>query len=497
MVLIIKAKDNQIDDYRRIAAQMINMETNQSVYDSDGKELYTDSKRTRRPKFNIYSKNSVEFEFTLTTGTVILYLKPSSSYKTDEHAELISEEIQKLTLPENFTETISNESGNYTAAKTNILTKTTLLNNHPNRSRHYRQIVTDPYYMKRVLENNKTQFVWLITTKREPQFLGSSLFIPELDPSIPSETYLNKSICTIVYDDIDMLNVRGLKKQLNYPSLKQYTMFSKNQILEEPIYLSWTGGLRYEIYYQFTGRQAIFNNITLEHEKLIFRPIKPDLEFKNVELKRLNPEKSWKEQLQETFDYKKQEINEITSTEENKPKFLNDVCFISKIPLWDKFYVIKIKNNTCVFDIALAPSVVHSIIFLDDMRLDFKDQLITSGDHITMLGLRICSHPRTFFQVLDLLTNRISPVKKNIMRCMELYGAYSKKNDVGNKILNSGWARNYYVMDNNTKQMYVGVCACNDTHLTLYQKTNTILFRVIVIETIKVPDLLLFPDQLF
>lgn len=504
MVLIIKSKNNQVGDYRRIAAQMINMETNQKVYDDDAKELYPDTMETKRPKFNSYSRNSVEFDFTLTTGVVVLYLKTDSAYSRNDHAALLAEEIQKLVLPVNFTETVSNKSDYYTMAKSNITTRTTALHTGYNNKKCYRKIITDPYYLKKALTSNTSHFVWLVVIKNEGNFRGSHLSIQEIDPSVPSEIYLNKSIGTIVYDDLDMINILGIKKQVNYPSLEQYRMFSQKQILVEPIYVSWTGGLRYEIYHQFTGRQAVFNNIAMSTDgepmlgigNEVYKPIMPELELKEVELKRLNPEKSWKEQLLEPFDYKKQEEDEINLVEEGKPKFPNDICFISKIPLWDKFYVIRVKNETCEFDIAVAPSVVHSKISVKKFYLDFKDQLSWKNEEVSMLSLRICSHPRTFLQVLDMLPNKIHPIKKNIMRCMELYGSYSKANDSGNKTPNARYARNYYVMDKNTKQLYVGVQGCNDTHVALYQNTDTILFRVIVVETLRSPDPLLFPDQL-
>jgi hypothetical protein len=504
MVLIIKSTNNQTKDYRRIAAQMINMETNQKVYDDDAKEIYPDTKETKRLKFNSYLQNSVEFDFTLTTGTIVLYLKTKSSYERTDHAELIAQEIRKLTFPANFTETVSNKSDYYTMVKSNISYITTVSHNSHNIEKCYRKIITDPYYLKKVLVSNTAHFVWLILVKNEGNFRGSHLSIQEVDPSFPSEIYLNRSICTIVYDDIDMINTQGIKKQINYPSLGQYRMFSKKQILEEAIYVSWTGGLRYEIYYQFTGHQAIFNHIALDPTgefvqgfgNEVYKPVMPNLEFKEVELKRLNPEKSWEEQLLETFDYDKQEEEEINLVEEGKPKFPNDICFISKIPLWTQFYVIRVKNETCEFDIAVAPSVVHNKILVGKLHLDFKDQLSHKNNKVSMVSLRICSHPRTFLQVLDMIPNKITSVKKNIMRCMETYGAYSKSNDSGNRTSNSRHARNYYVMDKNTKQMYVGLQGCKDIHMSLYQNTNTILFRVMVIETLRSPDPLLFPDQL-
>ena len=86
------------------------------------------------------------------------------------------------------------------------------------------------------------------------------------------------------------------------------------------------------------------------------------------------------------------------------------------------------------------------------------------------------------------------------MRCMEEYGAYSNENDTGNspayRTYGRGNARQYYVMDKNTKQVYIGLNGVNDGHVSMYKNTDTILFRVIVVETkAHSPDPLLFPDS--
>lgn len=496
MVLLIKSRGSQVDNYRKIAAQMINMETNQKVYDNDAKELYPNTSDTVRPKFNVYNHNSIEFEFSLTTGIIVLYLKDDSNYDRTDHAALLIEEIQKLSLPVNFSETVSSESKYYTMAKTKLFNRNTSPNANFSNGKVYRKIITDPYYFKKSISSNEANFVWVLIVKTEGNFRGSYLSIQELDSGVPSEIYLNKSICTIIYDDTNMFDIRGIKQQINYPSIEQYRMFSQNQLVEEPIYVSWKCGLQYEIYYQFTGKKPILNNLSVCEEGFLaeesslnrYKLITTELPFKDANLKRLNLDKPWKEQLLEPFNYKKQEEDEINLNEEGKPIFPNDICFISKIPLWDKFYVIRIKNETDEFNIALSPSVVHGKIRYDGGYLGFGSQILMKTENISIMSVSICSHPRTFLQVLDMFPNKINPIKKNIMRCMEIYGAYSKASDVGNKTNTSKFARNYYVMDKVTEQMYVGVQGCNDTHIILYQNTSTILFRVLIIENLHYLD---------
>jgi hypothetical protein len=508
MVLIIKSKGTQEYNYSRIAAQMINMETNQLVYDNNAKELYADTKDAKRPKFNIYTHNSVEFDFSLTTGVVVLYLKSDSEYTRTDHATIITEEIRKFPIPLNFTEIISNSSKHYIVAKNKLLGNTTHFQNSNNSSENnkpcYRKIIVDPYYLKKAISTNSANFIWLIVIKNEGNFRGSHISIQELDPDIPTQLYLNRSISTIIYDDINMINIRNNAKQINYPALTQYRMFSQNQILEEPIYISWEGGLRFEIYFQFTGNHPRLNKQILSVDTMLnsgnnmYIPIGSELKLKNVELKRLNPDKPWEEQLLEPFDYKKQEEDEINLCDEGKPMFPNDICFISKIPLWEKFYVVKIKNATSEFDIAVAPSVVHNMIRKKNIYIDFVDHISEKTyKNVSMVSLRICAHPRTFLEVLDMIPNKINPIKKNIMRCMEMYGSYSTSNDYGNKTNNSRYSRSYYVMDKTIDQIYVGLLSCNDTHISQYQNTNTIIFRVILVDFSQLPDILLFPNRAF
>lgn len=497
MVLIIKATDDVSSDMRKVASQMVNMESNQHVYRDDGSPKYPDEKDTKRSKFNVYQHHSVEFSFDLSFGVILIY----SKYEDVVYQTMISDEIKKLGVPSNLSNFININSDYYTLAKSEVTSRDTASQHHNSHKKCFRKIISDPYYLKRSMSGSKTKFVWLIVKKVERNFRGSYLKIQELDPSIPSEVYLNKSVCTIIYDGLNLFNVPTMTKQLDYPSIEQYNFYKENQILKDPIYLSWTGGLRYEMYYQFTGKSPLYLHIDPPedggggNDYSLFKPIETIVDSNTVELKRLNPEKDWRKQLQEPFDYKKQEEDEIKLVDEGKPKFPNDICFISRMPLWDQFYMIRIKNETSEFDIAVAPSVVHQ-------RYPFKKtfsnirHVIEHIDKVKFVGLRICHHSRSFLEVLDMID--VHPVKKNIMRCIEMHGCYSKSNDSGNHAESySRHARKYYTTDKSKGQIYIGLTGINDSHIVLYHHTKTILFRVIEVESQagRPPDVHLFPDQ--
>jgi len=493
MVLLIKATNNMYSDMKKVAAQMVNMESNQKVYDEHGTATFADEKTTKRPKFNTYEHNSVEFDFNLSFGIILIYSKSDGG-----HAQAISDEIKKLGVPANVSEFVHKKSDYYTMVKSEVLSKDTASQNVNNSRKCFRKIITDPYYLKRAWSGNNTRFVWLIVNKIAGNFRGSHLKIEEIEPSTQTEVYLNRSICTIVYDGLNIFNMPNMTKQIDYPTLNQYNIFKNKQILEDPIYMSWTGGLRYEIYYQFTKKSPSFLHInTSNPQNEIFNPLSTESKFDDVALKRLNPDKDWKKQLQEPFDYKKQEDDEVKLVDEGKPKFPNDVCFISKIPLWYKFYMVRIKNATDEFDIAVTPSVMHQSYEFGKVFHDLR-QVINLIENVTFTSVRVCEHPRTFLEILDLID--IHPIKKNIMRCIETHGCFAKANDVGNRDQSySRYAHQYYTKDKSTNQIYVGVVGCNDSHVVAYQNTETILFRVIVVETQPrgTQDLLLFSDQRF
>jgi hypothetical protein len=279
-----------------------------------------------------------------------------------------------------------------------------------------------------------------------------------------------------------------MTKQLNYPALDQYNMFRANQIVRDPIYISWLGGLHFELYYQFT-----------KSPPRIYDKAWPDMFSEDalpepLRLKRLNPDRPYLEQLAEPFDYDKQEEEELM-VEEGKAPFPNDVCFITKIPIYQDFYVGTIANATHEFDIALSPAAVHTNYAGKSGDISVISH-IASNPALTLVRFRRSVHPRSFLEVLDMLD--IDPVKKNIMRCMELYGSYSDLKDMANRSnMPTRYpltARQYYVVDKTTRQIYLGLSGISDGHVVMYQNTPTILFRVINVIEADEPDPILFQD---
>ncbi len=483
MVLVIKSSGNAVRDVQLIAKQMVNMESNQTIYGKNGNPI--GAAGIKRP-FNSYTYNSVDFEFQFTYGVIVIYTRSLQNFP-----ESIQAQIEILGRPESFVETISSHTDYYTMVKTSITHSNTMSCIASPIRPCFRSILTDPFNLKRALTTSGSNFVWLVLTKQVANFRGSYLSIEEMDTSPLSESYLNRSTCTILYDDLNMFAVSTMTKQLNYPALDQYNMFRANQIVREPLYISWSGGLQFELYYQFTKLppriyDKAWPDIFVDEE------IAPD----SLRLKRLDLDRPYSEQLAEPFDYAKQEEEELL-VNEGKPQFPNDVCFITKIPIYQEFYVGTISNATHEFEIALSPAAVR-LNYADAGRGDTSIiSHIASIPSLTLVRLRWAKHPRSFLEVLDMLD--IDPVKKNIMRCMELYGSYSDLKDMSTRSHTPSrysllTARQYYVVDKTTRQIYLGLSGISDGHVAMYQNTSTILFRVINIIESDAPDPILFRD---
>lgn len=485
MVLVIKSSGNTTADAHLIATQMINIETNQLVYDPTGSFLNV---QTKRDPFNVYVHQSVEFEFQVTFGVVVIYTESG-----DDISSIIGNVITRLGVPESFKETIDPITDHYTLVTAPIRGFSTIIGAKSSQTSCFRKLITDPYYIKRVMSSGGADFVWLIVQKTSRNFRGAHLRVAEVDPSYLSESYLNRSVCTILYDGMNMFDILTMSKQLNYPSLYQYNMFKNTRIVQDPIHVSWTLGMHAEIYYQFT-------KTPLTSESLRPYPIfGTPASFEEVKLKRLDPTRPCWQQLTDPFDYEAQELAENELLEEGKPRYPNDVCFITRIPLWGTFLVGTIKTGDQECDIAISPS----FLFCKDTTRRNEgdmDALIASQSKgmSTLVTLRTCIHPRTFVEVLDMMD--IAPVKKNIMRCMELYGAYATPDNLGIAVdgvprYASRIARQYYVCDKLTNQIFVGVTGMTDAHIAMYQNTRTTLFRVINVEICTSPDPILFQDH--
>ena len=480
MVLIIKSSGDSAADVRLIATQMINIESNQTIYGKSGEVL---SARRAKVPFNAYTHDSVDFEFQFTYGVIVAYC--TQGIFPDE----LQIQLDMLGVPSTFTETIGSGTDQYTLVKEPIIRHNTRIGASSARNPCFRSIVCDGYTIKKALTTPGTNFMWHLVVKASASFRGPYLHIDEMDPTLLPEGYLTKSVCTIIYDGIDMFAAPTMIKQLDYPDLSQYNMFQANQIVREPIYVSWTGGLHFELYYQFTKSHPgaylcappdIFREGIVSSEQLC--------------LKRLDADRPYMEQLSEPFNYEKQEEDELL--DEGKPPFLDDVCFITKIPIYQDFYIGTIKNATHEFDIALCPAVVHLAHVFGKREVHLAEYIKAHNAELSLIRLRRSVHHRSFLEVLDMLD--IDPVKKNIMRCMELYGAYSDDMDVGDQggPYRASNSRQYYVVDKTTDQIYLGLSRINDLHVAMYQNTPTILFRVIDVDKVHSPDPIIFRDLL-
>ena len=183
MVLIIKSSQNLGKDMRLIATQMVNIETNQQVYDKSGNSTTVDGKDTKRPTFNTYQHNGMEFDFQVTFGVVIMYVRSDLSFPT-----MLKEELDKISIPKNFTEATHMMTDYYTLVKTQVANNGTILAVSSGPAQCFRKIITDPFYIKKTMMAKGAHFVWLVLVKPQSSFQGPYMRIEELDTAYLTET---------------------------------------------------------------------------------------------------------------------------------------------------------------------------------------------------------------------------------------------------------------------------------------------------------------------
>lgn len=455
MVLFIKSyNDPNID---LLCKMMINIEQNKTVYDIRGNE---NPPNIRNP-FNYYTYQQVDYEMTVSMGTVLIY-----GNNTIQNIEGI--------LVSKFNELNKNDTNTMVPAKCSTYNSTTytLMNKKPGTDTTtststygtaYRKIITSQYDIKKCCESG-SKFVWFIQ-----QILQPHLMVTELCQRMPSKPYLMKSISTIICDCKDLFSVSNNLKQLDYPSLNQYTMFNDGQILDEPINISDTYGLDYEILKCYVP--------DLQQKFSIYGYKVDTVDYNEYKIRRLNPTKSWQQQLTEPFDYDQQELLEKDNEEIGKPPFRNDVCFITGMPLYENAYMLKIvfMRNAIEVDEKTVSYILVSPFFVHNILINKKRPCIEY--YLKIHKIKVLEHFKTKFgrsesDAIRMIPDKlISPLKKDIMLAISINGAY-KKNDTNlNNIV-------LYTADLEKNKIYLGIMNnIYDTNIAKYYNTNTILFQ--------------------
>ena len=251
-------------------------------------------------------------------------------------------------------------------------------------------------------------------------------------------------------------------KQLNYPSIKQYTAYDNNNLLNITIHVSLRSGIDKEVFLFYANeikKDAVNADMILSSMPVV------KLKFSDIKVRRINPNKHWTDTLKESFDYDKQEKLESEREETGKPPFPNDLCFISNCPLYNKAYVLEVKyskyNEEVVSKILVSPFLYNN--YLDNSYRQFvKNHIFKNRFTIKTLG--IVDYPRKELEVVESMEN-ICPHKKNILKC------FSKNKGILTDI-------GIFTVDFEKDIVYRGVSHFTDKEVSAVNNTRIKIFQL-------------------
>ena len=464
MVYFIKSTESFGRNVSKIAKAMINIEQNKNIFNADG-EIINDPE-----PFNSYTFNGIEYEMSISVGIISIYSSNNDilvqmciNHLIDELNSIIYDRFSNTSDAVKY-----NDSTNTNHTILSIPTDTLL---HGTNSSvfgtSYRKILSN-YNDIRKCKDNKSRFIWLVNNN-SPNI--QTLYIPELSNSIPQQEFLMRSVSTIIFDQINLFNVACNTKQLDYPCMRQYTIFKQNRLIDSVLTISESFGLSYEIVNCYNFKIKIARkNFLYDNSKLKF------VDYNNVKLKRVDESKDWITHIKETFDFDAQEKLELQSEEIGKPAFPIDICFISRVPLYKHAYVVEVglldirSNPSNITNILVSPAVFSSMIIDNSLspKLHYFINYFTIKTGYTVLNTYITKFARTEIEAIELIPrDNISDERRNLLRCISLNGCFW---------VNEHYPKTLITVDREKKIMYAGFKDICDKRIIEYMNSNTILF---------------------
>jgi hypothetical protein len=442
MVIFVKGTD--IIDVKKLCCIMSNIEKNKNEYNMDGTLNKT---KSSKKSFNKYIYNQIEFDATVCCGFLVIYSNNLN----------IPDLINKLTYE--FDKNFNGDESYYPSSSTYYKSSqhTVLLSNTTKKGTSsqmkkmpypYRFLCTNQSEIEKQLKIG-ARFVWYIHLVNQND---KYIQIQELCDKIPSKIYLKRSISTIIYDSMNIFNVKPNLKQLDYPYINQLTQ----TLLPIKIRVESRCGLDHEIISKWMDVNKPLYLTTIKYKKC---------NYSHYITLKVNKDISWENQL-------KKELSKPFNLEKYKQSELpDDICFISRSPLYGNIYIIEFNrkipinvDNGVKCYISINSYVFHSM-FGNSYLLEYiskKDILINK--------IFISSYPRTELMVINMIPdNIINKVKKNIMRCISENGACIDKINIrDNKLITYDAEKNiiYLGLPN-----YIYVITAHK-----YKNTNTVLF---------------------
>jgi hypothetical protein len=474
MVLFIKKNIGIREDIHVICKMMKNMEKNKNIYKIDGS---LNNRVTSKQPFNKYTYKQVEYEVSISMGVVIVYIDDDS----------INDNILSL-LKDQFNDIDEDETGevdfqpcvidNYKSTNYTLLSQ--LKNNQRGTNimyrfkSYHRTLTTSEMNIKRHREV-QTKYVWHIYLVHKSKIQNDCrgyLEIAEYAINAPNQHYLKKSLSVIIYDGLNLFNVKSGTKQINYPSIKQYTLNTDNRFLNITIRIGTSYGLDYEIL------KCYYPEISEYPHKY---GMKCDvINLCDYGIRRVNKDKMWYNQIEEEFDYENQEESERQIEDTGKPSFPNDICFITRAPLYNNIYLLKVgkKGHDNVYEnmsyITINSFIYHRLYKNRSGVYTYTfNEYFTNMSGYSIIETYIVQYPRQEIDVIkNIPSDKINPFKKDIMLCISKNGGYS---------CDLNYNSYFYTVNIKKNIIYMGISNIHDTDILKHHNTNTIIFQCIMI----------------
>jgi hypothetical protein len=444
--MVIFVKGSELVDAKRLHSIMTNIEKNKNVYNMDGSLNKT---KNNKKSFNKYIYNQIEFDATVSCGFLIIY---------NLHLN-VDDLIDELTY--HFDKDLNEDDSYYPVSSNNYKsTQHTMILNKTNRVGTSSQLKMKPSPYRILCKNSKlisgyigsgARFVWYIHhVKKNNEYIQ----IQELCSRMPTKMYLMRSISTIIYDSMNIFNVKPNLKQLDYPSINQLTQ----NLLPIRIRINYIYGLDREIVSNWMDIPDTSILLTLQNIKYT------ECKYSKYKTSKVNKNVSWvkqlKKELSKPFNLKKYEQSELP----------DDICFISRSPLYGAIYIIeinsKIPNDSTDTKCYIS---VNAYIFHSMFENDYLIRYLSKKD-ISINKVFVSSYPRTELMVINMIPDdKIHKVKKNIMKCISKNGACVDKSINNNSKI--------FTYDAEKNIIYLGLP--NYIHVITsheYRKNNTVLF---------------------
>lgn len=475
MVLFINKSNSYTKDLEILSKMMINIEKNMDIYKTDGTN---NSNEDSKLPYNLYTiecdGNDIELNINVYYGNIVIYT--NSNIYTDTLIRNLEKILETLDKNNDYKHPVSNKY--YKSNEYTMILGENIDTYQNNRIELHRYITTsnNKHDIKRHIDQRVASFIWVLSVFNISNNNNGFLYITEYNNRHNDELYLAQAPATIIYDNVVLFNVNHGTKQINYPSIKQYTDYN-TKLLNMSITSDYTYGLSHEIMLCYNNLYSGFRQRPVYYN---VHQIINDVNMNDYEIRYANTKIEWFIQITEQVIPSQHElINDVKQ----------DICFVSKSPLYGTVYILKVgkkkRRNYCNESYILINSYIyHKAYYLDNTKLS-KDFHIYFNklSKYTIIDVHKINYQRSEYEAIELIpiTNFCKTISGELH--MDNYVSMTKK-----KIMKHISEFSLNLQDNNTTKLniqisdvlYIGIIGdLYDTKAIYYTSTGAVLFKYI------------------